>query len=57
MIRTQKTGATLTVKFPPRLMALIKQSPTGDMHFIATQAGGPFRPESFGTRYGNAAAT
>ncbi len=47
-IRTAKTGAVVTIRFPAWLLDLIAVSPTGDMHFIVSERGGPFANESFG---------
>lgn len=47
-MRTQKTGATVTVEFPQRLIDVIEQTPTGDLHFITNAHGGAFTVESFG---------
>ena len=47
-IRTAKTGAVVTIRFPSWLFDLIAVSPTGDMHFIVSERGGPFTNESFG---------
>ena len=47
-IRTAKTGATVTIRFPDWLLELIAISPVGDMHFIVNAYGNPFTVESFG---------
>lgn len=47
-IRTQKTGTTVTVEFSDRLMSIIDQTPTGDLHFIVSSLKRPFTVESFG---------
>ncbi len=47
-IRTEKTGVTVTIRFPPQLLDLISRSPTGDMHFIVSELGKPFGIDSFG---------
>ena len=47
-IRTVKTGATVTVKFPPELLELIAVSPTGDMHFLVDANEQPFTVTGFG---------
>ena len=51
-IRTQKTGAPVTIRFPPQLLELVRCSPTGDMHFLVTDSGKPYRAESFGNWFG-----
>lgn len=47
-IRTTKTGATVTLRLPAPLLELIEASPTGDMHFVVNEYGGPFQVDSFG---------
>lgn len=47
-IRTQKTGATITVQFPESLITIIDATPTGDLAFITNEHGKPFTKESFG---------
>lgn len=47
-MRTQKTGATITVEFPDSLIAIISASPTGEETFIANENRRPFTKESFG---------
>lgn len=47
-MRTQKTGAEITVEFPERLMSAIVQTQTGDLAFIVGENGQPFTTESFG---------
>ncbi|RYE68011.1 MAG: hypothetical protein EOP17_07270 [Rhizobiaceae bacterium] len=47
-MRTQKTGAEMTVEFPDRLMSVIAQTQTGDLAFIGGENGQPFTTESFG---------
>lgn len=47
-VRTEKTGATVTMRLPASLLDLIEATRTGDMHFVANAYGGPFTVESFG---------
>lgn len=47
-MRTKKTGAEITVEFPPRLVKAIAQTKTGDLAFIVGENGRPFTTESFG---------
>lgn len=48
-MRTAKTGAEITVQFPPSLLETIAATRTGDMHFIVKADGQPFgSKESFG---------
>ena len=47
-LRTQKTGAQVTVRFPAGLVDVINRSPTGDMHFLVTEYGKPFTAAGFG---------
>lgn len=47
-VRTEKTGATVTILLPLALLDLFEATPTGDMHFVAGAHGGPFTVESFG---------
>ena len=46
-IRTAKTGAEITIRFPKRITDLIAVSPIGDMHFLVNEYGKPFTPEGF----------
>lgn len=47
-MRTQKTGTTITIKFPDSQIVIISASPTGKETFIANENGRPFAKESFG---------
>jgi integrase len=47
-MRTQKTGAEITVDFSDRLVKLIEKTKTGDLAFIVGENGRPFAVESFG---------
>ena len=47
-LKAEKTGATLYLTIWPELTRIIDQSPTGDMAFIATEAGNPRKKEAFG---------
>lgn len=51
-IKTEKTGAWVTVEFPPYLMELLDCTATGDLHFIVGERGNPFTKESIGTWFG-----
>ena len=46
-LRTTKTGATITVRFPAWLTALIEVSPVGDMHFLVNERGNPMSQDGF----------
>nr|WP_250811849.1 tyrosine-type recombinase/integrase [Neorhizobium tomejilense] len=47
-MRTQKTGAEITIDFSDRLIKLIEKTETGDLAFIVGENGRPFTVESFG---------
>jgi integrase len=47
-IRTAKTGTTVTLEFPPELVAVIDASKTGELAFLVTDHGRPYTKESFG---------
>ena len=47
-VRTVKTGATVTMRFPPALLDLIEATPTGDMHFVVNRNGQPYTADTFG---------
>lgn len=47
-MRTQKTGAVITIEFPESLVEIINATQTGDLHFVANELGSPFTVESFG---------
>lgn len=47
-IKTQKTGAMVTVEFSDTLLDIIAKTKTGDLHFIVSAAGKPLTVESFG---------
>lgn len=53
-IRTEKTGAVVTRPVLPMIAASIAATPTGVLAFIATERGGVFTKESFGTWFGKA---
>jgi integrase len=48
VMRTEKTGAPLTIPILPELARVIEATKTGDLTFIATATGAPMRKESFG---------
>jgi len=48
-IRTEKTGERVDIPILPPLHASIEAAPTGELTFIATKSGRPWRKESFGT--------
>ncbi|MBK3745810.1 tyrosine-type recombinase/integrase, partial [Paraburkholderia aspalathi] len=43
-----KTGAQITVELPQALLNIIEATPTGDLHFLVTDAGKPYETASFG---------
>ena len=48
-MKTAKTGAEITVRFPQSLLDTIAATKTGDLHFIVKDNGEPFKSkESFG---------
>lgn len=47
-MKTQKTGAQITVEFPESLLNIIKETETGDMTFLISEFGTPFGTASFG---------
>jgi integrase len=47
-IRTEKTGELVVIPILPPLAASIAAAPVGDLTFIATASGKPWRKESFG---------
>lgn len=47
-IKTQKTGAQITVEFPASLLETIENTPTGDTTFLINDSGNPFPSPSFG---------
>lgn len=51
-MRTQKTGAVITVEFPQSLMDTIAATKTGELAFITNAFGKPFTKESFGNWFG-----
>lgn len=48
-IRTEKTGEVVCIPILPPLQASIDVAPIGELTFIATKAGRPWKKESFGT--------
>lgn len=54
-IRTEKTGAVITVELPQRVIDIIASTETGDMHFLVTSFGKPFTAAGFGNWFGEAA--
>lgn len=54
-IRTEKTGAVITVELPQRVIDIIDATKTGDMHFLVTSFGKPFSTAGFGNWFGEAA--
>lgn len=54
-IRTEKTGAVITVELPQRVLDIIESTTTGDMHFLVTSFGKPFSTAGFGNWFGDAA--
>jgi integrase len=52
-IKTQKTGAEVTIQFSDRLMGIIDATPTGDLRFLVKDNGEPFTSKfSFGNWFG-----
>ena len=51
-MRTEKTGAVITVEFPETLMNTIASTETGDLSFLVSELGRPFVKESFGNWFG-----
>lgn len=47
-MKTIKTGATITAEFPDELIKIIDQTETGDLAFVVSELGTPFKKESFG---------
>ncbi|WP_374831053.1 tyrosine-type recombinase/integrase [Paenochrobactrum pullorum] len=47
-MKTQKTGAQITVEFPSQLMRVIENTETGDLCFLVSESGAPFATASFG---------
>lgn len=47
-MKTQKTGAQITVEFPESLMRVIESTETGDLCFLVSETGAPFATASFG---------
>jgi integrase len=47
-IKTQKTGAEISVEFSDRLIDVINATETGELHFLVSAYGTPFTVESFG---------
>lgn len=54
-MKTEKTGATVTVELPKSLIKAIAETKTGDLHFLVTKAGKPFVKEGLGNWFGAAA--
>lgn len=54
-IRTDKTGAVITVELSQRVLDIIEATKTGDMHFLVTSFGKPFTAAGFGNWFGEAA--
>jgi integrase len=54
-IRTEKTGALITVELPQRVLDIIDATKTGDMHFLVTSFNKPFSNAGFGNWFGEAA--
>ena len=54
-MKTQKTGALVTMEFPFALIDIINQTPSGGLHFISGKGGQPFSVESFGNWFRRAA--
>jgi integrase len=52
MIRAEKTGVMQYAPFPPELEAIVADSPTGDLAFIATRNKRPMVKEAFGNWFG-----
>lgn len=53
--RTGKTGSTVTVELPAKVLDLIEATDTGDLHFVVTSYGKPFSKPGFGNWFGDAA--
>jgi hypothetical protein len=47
-MKTIKTGATITAEFPDELIEIIGKTETGDLAFVVSELGTPFKKESFG---------
>lgn len=54
ILRTEKGGCQVTIPILPELAAIINATKTGDLAFIATQAGRPMTKASFGIWFGKA---
>jgi integrase len=48
MIRTEKTGVTVTIPILPALDEILQAGPCGDLAFICGENSGPLTKESFG---------
>ena len=53
-IKTEKTGAEVTVQILAPLAQSLAAGPTGDLHFIVGERGQPLTKESFGNWFGEA---
>ena len=53
-LRTEKTGAVVTLPILPQLAEVIDATKTGDMAFVSTMAGGAMTKESFGNWFRDA---
>lgn len=52
----EKTNSPVTVEIPPRVLDIIKATPSADLHFISNHHGKPFgSAASFGNWFGDAA--
>ena len=54
LMRTEKTGISVTIPILPPLAQAIAATKTGDLAFIATASGGPMTKESFGNWFRDA---
>jgi integrase len=53
-LRTEKTKTIVTIPIIPELQAVIDQSPTGDLVFVASRCGKPMTKESLGNWFKDA---
>ncbi|ODT80655.1 MAG: hypothetical protein ABS76_15685 [Pelagibacterium sp. SCN 64-44] len=52
-VRQQKTGTYLEVPIHPELAVILENEPRDNMTLILTDAGGPYKPASFGNWFGD----
>jgi integrase len=53
-VRTSKTGTTVTLALPQRVLDIIGQTPTGELHFLVTDFKRPFVVAGFGNWFADA---